>query len=396
MSDLRKLQNFSYLLKLLSCTLNDTETPKPNENTDWALVFSLAKKHSVAGMANCAVKKLDTELLPPKNVMADFKEYYEYQLLTDFNVDFETEEILKAMSKRKLYAMPLKGYILKHDYPVAAMRTMSDVDILYKESQKKEVKTLLLERGYEFNPLLEGEMEFRKGEFHHYEMQANLCDSDRCSYEFFKNIWDRVSFKDGYIGKMSLEDYYLYLLEHLASHFENGGVGLRMFMDVYVFTKKHGKDLDEAYMEKGLEALNLTKFREKAEALSFNWFSENPVIDIDSPITEFIMDSETYGRLNYNIVINTVKKEEKSGKKMSPVKNIIHKLFPDYSFICKRYPVAKRHKVLYPFCIVRMWISRICARNINTKGIKNYLISTDSDIAKSYKAILGNMGLDER
>ncbi|MDD6251616.1 MAG: nucleotidyltransferase family protein [Oscillospiraceae bacterium] len=396
MSDAKKLENFSYLLKLLSCALNDTKIPQPNECIDWALVFSLAKSHSVAGMAYCAIKKHGFENLPPKNVLAEFKEYYEYQLLTDFNVDVETEDILREMAEKKLYAMPLKGYLLKHDYPVPAMRTMSDVDILYKESQQEAVKALFLERGYSFNPLLCGEMEFSKGEFHHYELQANLCDEDRASYDFFSNIWERVSYTDGYRARMSLEDYYLYLLEHLAFHFENGGVGLRMFMDVYVFMKKHGKELDEAYLTDSLNKLKLKDFRVSAEKLGNEWFCDNSSADLSSPITEFIMDSQTYGRLEYNIVMDTVRREEKIGKRISPLKNLLCKIFPNYSYIAKRYPIAQKHKILYPFCIVRMWVGRIFARNINTKGIKNYLIPTDSDIAKSYKAILTDMGLGRR
>ncbi len=391
------LDNFSYLLKLLSCVLNDNMPPKPNANMDWASVFLLAKAHSVAGMVYCAIKKLPMEDLPPKEVLTDFKEYYEYQLMTDFNVDFETESILKEMASEKLYAMPLKGYILKHDYPIAAMRTMSDVDILYKESQKKQVKEFFINRGYKYEKRPDLEMDFTKDEFNHYEVQANLVSSERIAYKYFSSIWDRVSFSNEFIGKMELEDFYLYLLEHLAYHFEHGGVGVRMFMDVYVFQKAHKADLDKEYVSKILRELRLDDFARKAEQMSYNWFSGETEPDTYNDVTAFIVNSGTFGRAEFSIVGDTVKREEKSGKKATAFGNLLHKLFPSYSYIANQYPKIKKCKFIYPFMIPAYWFDRIFfKRNINTKHISKYFETTDSESAKTYKAVIRDMGLSKR
>lgn len=395
-SNNKTFENFSYLLKLLSCSLNDTIPEKPNADTDWASVFLMAKSHSVAGMAYCAIKRLSPEDLPPENILADFKEYYEYQLLTDFNVDYETEIILNELAERKLYAMPLKGYILKHDYPIPAMRTMSDVDLLYMKSQRKQIKEYFIERGYTFERRLDNEMDFTKGEIHHYEVHENLASQDRIAHDYFSRIWDRVKFRNGYIGEMSLEDFYIYLLEHLAHHFEHGGVGVRMFMDIYVFKINHGDCLDNVYVENVLKKLNLTDFRQKAEALSFRWLAEGEIGEVCDELVDFIIHSETFGRVEVSVVSDTVRREETKGRTTTPLGNIICKLFPSYSFIAKNFPTAEKHKVLYPLFIIVYWFRRIfCERNIRLKSINSYLETGQSDTAMTFKKVRKEMGLDK-
>ena len=103
-------QNFSYLLKLLACVLNDTMPPKPNADTDWASVFYMAECHSVAGMVYCALLKLDKTDMPSSDIFEKFKQCHTLDLLKDTNVDVETKAVLNIFRGKNIKAVPVKGY----------------------------------------------------------------------------------------------------------------------------------------------------------------------------------------------------------------------------------------------------------------------------------------------
>ena len=57
---------------------------------------------------------------------------------------------------------------------------------------------------------------------------------------------------------MSLEDEYIYNLIHLVEHFQNGGVGIRFVMDVYIYNRI--ETIDWEYIEAELAKLGLWEF----------------------------------------------------------------------------------------------------------------------------------------
>ena len=65
-------KEYRYLLRLLSSVLNGNETPRPNDDINWAVVFSVASKHSVVGMTYYAVKNLPEFCRPDGDIYSEF------------------------------------------------------------------------------------------------------------------------------------------------------------------------------------------------------------------------------------------------------------------------------------------------------------------------------------
>ncbi len=394
-SDLKYKESYKYLLRLLSSVLNNSQPPKPNRNTDWASVFYVANLHSVVGMTCYALDKLSPEDLPPKEIMKEFKDIQRSELILESNIQFETDKILKMCKARGLKVVVLKGMVLKHYYPLPNMRTMSDVDILYREEDKKQIINLFKEINYKLSMEVDNELNFLKPPFHHYEMHAYLLPPRSKAHRFFTEVWNRLEETDtAYI--MSLEDQYLYMLEHLAKHIEKAGAGLRMLMDVFLFLKAEKSKLNREIVNKGLEKICLSQFEQKIISLCDSWFlSDNP--DTDTPAAQFVLSSSTFGLMRNSFIQTNIRKEHNTGKKQSGIKYIVHKIFPDYLHICSRFPSARKFRVFYPFYIPAYWCLRVFKdKNINTSNFNKYFIKTDSDEAKFILKAIEDFGLDIR
>ncbi len=388
---------YKYLLRLLSSVILNIQPPKPNKEIDWALVFHLAKQHSVFGMLSYAVEKLDEEYLPSQDMLPELKQIQRSELILESNIQFETEKLIEVIKKNDIDALLLKGMVLKEYYPVPSMRSMSDVDILYKECDKSKVKQVLKEQGYKLTLDFNGELNFIKPPFHHYEFHPCLTFTPRNYNDVFYDVWDNPQQStSGNCMTLSLANTYVYMLEHLAKHIEKAGAGLRMVMDVFVFLRKEQNNLNSEIINRKLEELKLKEFSEKIITIAQSWFgSENP--DTESTAAQFILGSCTFGITDNAILQSNIRTERRSGKKQNGFKYIIRKIFPEYKHICARFSSAKKLKLLYPFYIPAYWCLRLFKdRNVKTSNIGKYFVKTDSDEALYLLSVMEELKLSSR
>ncbi len=244
-------QDFKYLIQLLSCALTGNQTPKPNDDINWASVFYAACKHSVAGMAYWAISKLPKDQAPPEDILAEFLNAYRAELVTESNVEYESEKLFTLFANNSIRFMPLKGYVIKNHYPVPSMRTMSDVDILYKTEDKEKIISVMQLAGYTLKSDTIEQIDFKKAPFHHYELHSSLLRESNKNHDYFSKVWERAQFSEDAPCRafMKPEDFYIYLLEHMALHIEAGGAGIRMVMDVFVYKNALGSTFDKTYLE---------------------------------------------------------------------------------------------------------------------------------------------------
>lgn len=387
-------KNFSYLLKLLACVLNDTKTPKPNADTDWASVFYLAKCHSVAGMVYYALMRMDKEDLPSEDILSGFQECYNIDLLKETNMDLEAREIFRIFAENNIPVLPVKGFLIKNDYPEKSMRTMTDIDLLCRNEHFPQVSQIFLKRGYSIKDHNNIELDITKAPFHHYEVHSLLIKNNRSYGEYYENFMDRAkASEDKNYLTLSSSDSYIYLLSHLAKHLESGGAGIRMIMDVYVFLKAHKSELSQEYIQTELEKIRLHKFRNIVEKMAHSWFSgEEPVTD--TLAADYILCSTTFGTGKNSILSSSLYYEKTTGKKHTGTGRTIKSVFPNLDEL---YPRLKKARILYPYYWLCYWFNRVFRyRNLNVDNLKNYYLRTDSDEGKKIERMLYEMGLDIR
>ncbi len=389
------IKALNILLRLLGGILSGNSTVDIPTDVDWTSVEYIAEKHSLLGMLYPALKLVPDRVKPPQEFISRLREFYGELTVIDINRTLETELLLSHLTSVGVKCLPLKGYILRDLYPESAMRTMSDVDILYDYSDTDVIKDVFKSLGYTLTNSVDGDLDFFKEPFHHYEMHRNLVSSIKSEHSYFSNIWSKVIFEENsLVGKLTPEDFYIYTLEHLAKHLESGGAGFRMFMDIHVLLR-NGYTLNREYLEEELKKINLLDFSRRVEELSLNWFSGNP--NTDSEITEFVLRSCTYGYVENSFAQNAIRSNAGAKGKDTLIKRVCRRIFPSYKFISRHFPIVRKYKVLYPLCIFAYWFKRIfIGRNISLINKEFFFISADSDTAKTTKRMMDDLGLSSR
>ena len=257
---------------------------------------------------------------------------------------YAVQEMLARFEQEKIYAVALKGVNMKALYPEQDMRTMNDIDILYKDEQHEQVKKCMAEMGY-------GGFEEGRKHDHYFrqpwckvEMHRQLVASGTAFSRYYQDIWDRLICEEGcrYVRRMRMEDEYIYMFIHLTEHFKNGGIGVRFIMDVYVYNQL--KEMDWGYIYEEMEHLGLLEFWKNVTSLSEIWFGEQQgtehVPDILCQMERFVLDNGTYGTKKNQDAVSV----ERQGRMMF----LLHACFPGLNDMKSVYPWLKKAPVLLP------------------------------------------------
>lgn len=219
------------------------------------------------------------------------------------------------------------------------------------------------------------------------EMHRSLLKKNDKNYSLLENQLEKAKVRDGYSysKEMTLEDYYIYMLLHSAKHFSEGGIGIRMIADEYVFYKKYSDQLNQKYLSEQFEKLGITLFEKKLRDISLKWFSKGSEVKDFDDVEEYILLSMTLGRVDVAVMSEMERQRvnTKTGRKKSRFANFISSLFPNKSYMANKYPFVEKMPILLPYSWACMWCRRIFIdRNINIKkGFNNRTSYTDDDVS---------------
>ena len=162
-------------------------------------------------------------------------------------------------------------------------------------------------------------------------------DDYNCSYEF------------------SPEDFYVYMLYHASKHIKNGGIGIRMILDFYVYNRAF-PNLDYSYIKEQLTELGLLKTHEKITSTAEDWFSWK-LEDFDS-FGEFVLYCSTFGDSEFHEALTPVGDSSASG--------VLRHIFRPYYQMKNIYFYLHKFPFLLPFSWVQFWFSRVfVSKDIN-------------------------------
>lgn len=349
----QKKQLYTYYIDLLSATINNAELPKPIDNINWEFIVRHAQRNSVLNILGYAVSKLDDK--PPQTIANVIENERRFSILKETSQLVEVEKVLKEFEKSAIKNLPLKGYFMKHLYSQTDLRTMTDVDILVHKNDFKKITIIFENLGYRKQKLINAnEIHFSKGLLY-FEIKCNLNEKDD---SFFNNIWDNVNHREGYkySYSMSPEDFYIYMIYHCAKHFNSGGIGIRMLMDIYVYLSKY-PNLNFNYINFCFEKLKIKIFAQRLRKLSVNWFSQDET-KIDN-LGEFILYCSTYGVRDVFFYQDTLRNKDNYWLKQ---------VFIPYSKMKNRYSYLAKVPILLPVSWVQYWFTRLFInRDINLK-----------------------------
>lgn len=364
-----------YLLHLMGCALNGTKAESKPVDISWELVYKLAARNSVQGLAWFGAETCDDV---PNDLRATWKASADRVLYRHAMFGIERESILKDMAARGLSYLPLKGLLLVNYYPRPEMRSMCDNDILYgyvepdpqggyriqgateREREKiiyqatKELNDIMLAREYSIRSEHSGNHEtYLKKPFYNFEMHRKLISISSSLYAYYENPWKRAirDELDPFAYRFSDEDEYVYVIAHAFKHFDVAGCGIRILADIYAFMEAKGRGLDWAYVQKQFEALGISDFERQMRELALVGLNGGAnLTDAQLELLWYMVGSGTYGTDSQRIA-NNIKKniDAKGGGATSKARYLWRRIVGGKGFIEEHFPVFHKHKILLPF-----------------------------------------------
>ncbi len=335
----------SYFLELLRDHLHGKRSIH-REDVDWDVIAGIARTHCLEPIIYSQSKDMR------------FKSKYDFQIYYYANLKRELQSLHAVISNVDYFIF--KGVSIAELYPIPALRTMSDVDILVHASDQEMVHEKIVERGYR-NTIKENEQvwHYRKNyfeiELHSQMIFANKFQSKKLE-EFAGSCW---SYYDSSNHALDWNFHFLYVFLHLRKHFIRDGVGFRQFMDIAVICSEVSIDWDWV-LTKARE-LDVYDFVLMGLAFVKLWFDVEIPIDLPEISTEFYESTTEW--VFENGVFGFDNKDDSMGRPIAEIRQngrlkwIFRSLFPPYMQLVKspdyQFLVGRRYLIL------AAWMKRI-------------------------------------
>jgi len=367
------------ILELISCALNGGE-PKLDESFDFEAAYNFAQERQITPLLYYGAVNsphfMDTII---------GKRFFKSTINMSFYCSEQDEMIgslRKAFKENEIEHLLVKGTVIRSLYPYPEMRLMSDADILIKEEQYSKIKSIMENLGFCEEYESDHELVWKKNGFT-VELHKRIVPThSKDFYKYFGDGWKFAKVKDESTGAylMTEEDSFIYNFVHYATHYRNGGIGVKHVTDFYVIMK-NTPSLDMEYIEGELEKLKLSEFWENTKKLLGVWFDGEKPTEMTDFMTSKIFDSGAFGT-HENKVISEAVRTSNTGKGMK-FKKAFALVIPGYSAMCQKYRFLKKIPIFLPIMWIFRWFhllftpSRIKARKkeldmLSTEGVNKY------------------------
>lgn len=346
MNELNKMDAGLNLIRIIKSVLQNESAIHFENYHD---IYKLAKFHHVEGISFLGIKDYKDI-----DIYEKWKNDYDKTAIKNVYFDNERSIILSKLKEHGISYMPLKGVNLLPYYSDLGMRFMADNDILYGfvkngillEDREQEAQDIVVkimkELGYDIYSLKGKDDVFTKKPFYNFEMHRRLVSHGSEHSSYYQN-----PFKNAYVDKdddnmyhMSLEDEYIYLIEHAYHHMEYAGIGIRYLIDMYVFLRENKLILDMDYIENEINKLNINDFYHKSYKLCINAF-EKIMDNDDLKFLSLLLSCGTYGT-NKQQFENRIKDKNK-------LEYLTKRIFVEEKYYKEQYPLAFKYPILKLF-----------------------------------------------
>jgi len=314
-------------------------------------------------------------------------------ILTTLAQVSELNKFVNAFEKAGIKNQPMKGSYLKFLYPSPEMREMSDIDILVDDTKMSEAGKIMNELGYTLVQSIKHHDIYSKKPFMLVEVHRAMYDKtvDGNQYDYFKSF-EKAVLEEGkkYTYNFGKEDFYVYMLAHMAKHFYVMGCGIRNLVDVYIYLEKYGKELDRVYLKKELKNCGIYDFTVNVEKLAGIWLKGEKGDPFYEDLFQYMVDCGIYGK-DENGIWHKFAEEKLKGQNVTRGRLKRWYYFPPLFYMSEYYPWLEK----FPFLLPVAWGIRAFRGIFMKKGVqKREMLSViDGEKAKTYQTIYSRMKL---
>lgn len=377
---------------------------KSNSNIDFSKcdvnqVLKIAAEHSVIGIV--------ASILLKNNIgSTEFRKKCESFQWSVFQRHFQQEEDFKTLStlfdQEGIDYIPFKGICICNTYPIPELRQMGDIDIIIREKDLDRVRNVLKQNNcwhlHESDKVDSLQTEYSEFEIHRFlfpllESHLPLSGRDFLS----ENIWIKAKGKKGsFQYHFSIDDEFIYMILHIASHFYYQSCGIRFFLDLDAYIRCYGKEMNWTYIHDECVRASYEELLYSCLYISHKWFNTELPWNVPKLSTsqmhileEFIWQNGTFGHGVKNepySMIYRIKKVKFASNSNNININLIRNLFlPDKSWCKKFYPGLVGKPYSYPFVIVMRFIKTL--KKYGLKSLADYMSNMRHDIYRGNKFI---------
>lgn len=369
------------LNRIIASQLNNTAPDV--EIADWRKLMLLAKNHGLLQYIAFFAENLPEDKLPDEKYQRYLFSVITQETARSANQLDAVMEMQEAMEQNGIFNLAVKGSVTKLRYENELLRTMGDIDLLYKPEQHHIFKELMLSLGY--GDYQEGRKNdtYSRPPFISVEAHRELVESGSDYAAYYRDIWQMAHPKDGmlYAYEMRVEDEFVFNIVHLAEHFKEGGAGIRFITDVYVYSRI---EMDREYVEQELTKLGLNEFYHHILDLANYWFAGGESSALTEQLADFIMDGTVFGNRE-----NAAALAVEEGR----AKHFLKVCFPDYKSMKSMFPWLEGKRALLPYAWGLRGVRALSHRKGNVNLHLSQVRTGDTEKGKALRRFYTECGL---
>ncbi len=381
------------LIEILSAFVNGREPEIPTEYDAYEL-YELVKAQSVSGIAGYMLNKYGfTEFAKKEKRFGDIFDKTVTQLIRR---EVYAQNLLLKLSANEIPHIVFKGLVVKDSYPVPELRTYGDIDIIIRKEDREKSHSLMCDSGFRWELMDGGDVYSYKRAGEHYELHTTLNSEKTKLSECMNNFWDYTRCRSGFTYEFENEFHLSYLISHIEKHFYGSGAGVRMYLDIALFLKKHKDTLDLAKVRGFLRECDLERFYDSTLFLCSKWFGtdvkpeEEMSEELYNEFCRYTFRGGVFGiqekeSCNENSVRQAISQKGKAGK----LALVLSHIFPPYREVRRIYPFFNGK----PYLLPAGWVVHLF-RAGKRSGLKNIkqIATADVEKAKSEKEFFDQVG----
>ena len=261
-------------------------------------------------------------------------------ILYDSMQAHELDSIKNIFRKNQIKYSILKGPHLQKYYNESYLRYMCDFDVFVEKKDLSKAGKLIEGLGYSLEDETNHDICYKKNPFH-VELHFMLIPNKEHGAKYFKDPFSLMEEINGEYQFKKKEDEYIFYFFHLLKHYIENGIGLKNYIDIYLFIKNNELNFD--YIHK---LYKYTKYEDECiylEKFIINMFNDNEEYD---EFIKSIFDNKLYGS-KYNLTKNELKHK-------TTFRWLLSKTFPTITQMKNYYKCLNKKTgyVLLPFLYI--------------------------------------------
>ena len=351
-----------YLLSLMGDFLAGRE-PSCLSDVDWNTLVKLSQIHCVTGILGYLV--MQYPICPDESLRNALRTGCLQTISLYTRRGLQMDQLIGELDRAGIRHILMKGYVLKDYYPVPELRTYGDIDFVIAPEDRKKCHDLMLSLGFQVKTDWEPVYSYIRGQ-EFYEIHRDIMEvdvSDKADYRgYFARMWEHTLAVQENTLHFTPEFHLLYLLTHIAKHIRGSGAGIRMYLDIGVFLRAKGEELDWEWIFRELKVLKLYDFARVVFTATEQWFGvkcpvDFPVVEnaVMAEFREYTLEAGLFGHFQRESGLNALKQED-TAEKTGRGRVLLGRMFPPAKQIETRYTYLQKRPWLLPAAWVHRFI----------------------------------------